>query len=294
MGTSALRHRIGRSALRECEPGPARVLVVADGNPYQWADPAFLRGDQYHNEANLCARQSIYAYQQPRVDLPGAVMDLAVRTGDEVVVDVGCGNGAYLAELARRGHRGPVVGVDLSVGMLEAAHRATPRAQLASADACELPIRTGAVSLVLAMHMLYHVPDPADAVTELRRVLAPGGRLYVVLNAQDHLGELRNAVQQARYEAGLGASPFGERLRLAEGHEMLEAAFTSVVRHDFVSELVLSRPEPLEAYVKSMIDTALVPEQQREGYVARVLGHLPWDRTGVVRIKTHPGCLVCC
>jgi ubiquinone/menaquinone biosynthesis C-methylase UbiE len=69
------------------------------------------------------------------------------------------------------------------------------------------------------MHMLYHVPDPADALTELRRVLAPGGRLYVVLNAQDHLGELRNAVQQARYEAGLGASPFGERLRLAEGHE---------------------------------------------------------------------------
>ena len=50
--------------------------------------------------------------------------------------------------------------------------------------------------------MLYHVPDPADAVTELRRILAPGGRLYVVLNAQDHLGELRNAVQQARYEAG--------------------------------------------------------------------------------------------
>jgi hypothetical protein len=47
-----------------------------------------------------------------------------------------------------------------------------------------------------------------------------------------------------------------------------------------VSELVLSRPEPLEAYVKSMIDTALVPEQQREGYVARVLDHLPWDRKG--------------
>ncbi|HTW11089.1 MAG TPA: class I SAM-dependent methyltransferase [Acidimicrobiales bacterium] len=266
---------------------------MVDGNQEQWADPAFLRGDQYRSQANLCARQSIYAYQQPRVDLPSAVMELAVRTGDEVVADVGCGNGAYVAELSRRGHRGLVAGVDLSVGMLEAARRATPRALFAVGDASALPIRTGAVDLALAMHMLYHVRDPAKAVAELRRVLAPEGRLVVVLNAQDHLGELRHAVQQARDDNGLGGSPFGERLRLAEGHAMLGAAFTSVVRHDFVSELVLSRPGPLEAYVRSMIDTALLPESQREGYVARVLGHLPWDRTGTVKIRTHPGCLVC-
>jgi SAM-dependent methyltransferase len=267
--------------------------VVADRTPDQWADPAFLRGDQYRSEANLCARQSIYAYQQPRVDLAGLVMELAVRTGDEFVVDIGCGNGAYLAELGRRGHRGLGAGVDLSVGMLEAALQAAPWAQLAVGDASALPLRTGTVDLALAVHMLYHVPDPAHAVTELRRVLAPGGRLVVVLNARDHNQELRDAVQQARHEVGLGGPQLGERLGLAEGQGMLQKVFTSVVRHDFVSELVLSRPEPLEAYVKSMIDTALLPEPQREDYVARVLHHLPWDRTGVVRIRTHPGCLVC-
>jgi len=266
---------------------------VADGTPHQWADPAYLRDSQYRSEANLCARQSIYAYQQPRVDLPGLVMELAVRTGDEVVVDVGCGYGAYLAELGRRGYRGLVVGVDLSGGMLEAAHRAAPRAQLAVGDASALPVRSGTVSLALAAHMLYHVPDPAHTVTELRRVLAPGGRLVVVLNADDHNQELRDAVRQARHEVGLGGPQLGERVALAAGEEMLEKAFMSVVRHDFVSELVLSRPEPLEAYVKSMIDTALLPERQREDYVARVLYHLPWDPTGVVRIRTHPGCLVC-
>jgi SAM-dependent methyltransferase len=145
---------------------------------------------------------------------------------------------------------------------------------------------------VITMHMLYHVADPARAVADLQRVLAPGGCLVVVLNADDHLGDLRQAVQQARYEVGLGAALFGERLRLAEGEAMLEAAFGSVVRQDFVSELVISRPEPLEAYVNSMIDTALLPGQ-RDEYVARVLSHLPRDRAGVVKIRTHPGCLVC-
>jgi hypothetical protein len=53
--------------------------------------------------------------------------------------------------------------------------------------------------------------------------------LVVVLNAEDHLGKLRHAVQQARHEVGLGGSPFGERLRLAECQEMLGAVNSTVV-----------------------------------------------------------------
>lgn len=270
---------------------------MAGDTPYRWSDRAYLRSHQYRNETNLCARQSIYAYQQPRIDLPRAVVDLAVRTGDEVVLDVGCGNGAYLAELGRRGHRGLFAGIDLSAGMLEAAQRAMPAPRLVVADACALPIRPGSVALALAMHMLYHVPDPVQAVSELREVLAPAGCLVVVLNAHDHLEGLRHAMQQARRQGGLAAgpfaAPFGERLQLDDGEVLLKATFASVARHDFVSELVLSDPEPLESYARSMVDTTLLPEEERDDYVRRVVSYLPWDRTGTVRIKTHPGCLVC-
>ena len=182
---------------------------MAGNGAYRWADRTFLRSDQYSTESKLCARQSIYAHQQPHLELAPLVLDLAIRSGDEVVVDVGCGNGAYLAELARRRHHGFVVGVDLSRGMLEAAHRATPAAHLATADACALPLRDACADLALAMHMLYHVLEPARAVDEMRRVLTPGGRLVVVLNAEDHLGELGRAVRKARQELGLGAEAFG-------------------------------------------------------------------------------------
>ena len=85
-----------------------------------WADRAFLRGNQYRTDANLVARQSIYAYQHPRIDLQGTVLDLAAPAPSDTIVDVGCGNGTYLAELASRGFGGRVLGVDLAEAMIGA------------------------------------------------------------------------------------------------------------------------------------------------------------------------------
>jgi trans-aconitate methyltransferase len=92
----------------------------------RWTDRSYLTAVQYRTDANLAARQGIYAYQRPRLDLPAAVLGLARLRGEETVADVGCGNGAYLAELAGRGHAGPVLGMDLSAGMVSAA-RSRPR-----------------------------------------------------------------------------------------------------------------------------------------------------------------------
>jgi hypothetical protein len=45
------------------------------------------------------------------VDLPPLLLDLAAMRGSETAADVVCGNSAYLTELARRGHPGPVLGI---------------------------------------------------------------------------------------------------------------------------------------------------------------------------------------
>jgi hypothetical protein len=70
-----------------------------------WADRAYLRDVQYRTDANLAARQSIYCYQQPHIDLQARVIDLAAPAMGETVCDVGCGNGTYLAELAEQRER---------------------------------------------------------------------------------------------------------------------------------------------------------------------------------------------
>lgn len=265
-------------------------LLPMDGDGSRlWTDRSCLQHIQYRTDANLAARQSIYAYQHPQIDLPAAVLNLAALRGDETVADVGCGNGAYLAELARRGHAGPVLGVDLSTGMLDAARRRAPAAALVAGDAAVLPVRDHATGLTLAAHMLYHVPDPAAAVRELRRVTRPAGQVLVVLNGEHHLRELRDLIAAA-LQTTTSDPPLGEQLRLDDGQELLASEFTSVIRHDFTGELHIPGPAPIEDYVRSMISTQ--DQHDLGALAAAVAGRVP-SRTGPFRVSTDAGCLVC-
>ena len=257
-----------------------------------WADASFLREVQYKTDVNLAARQSIYAYQQPPVDLIGRVLTLAAPNGSEVVADIGCGNGLYLAELARRGHAGPVFGADISPGMLHAARHRTRQAALVAADAKALPVRDAAADTTLAMHMLYHVPEPARTIRELRRITRPGGRLVVGLNGADHLRELRDVVAAALASLSQRAVPLMyERISLDQGEVLLRSEFASVTRHDFVSKLLLPGPEPVAAYVRSMLETTRRADP--EPLIAAVTSRLPPVNGPIFQVTTHSGCLVC-
>jgi SAM-dependent methyltransferase len=252
-----------------------------------WTDRSRLRDVQYRTDANLAARQSLYRWQRPRLELPPLVLDLAGLRGGETVADVGCGNGMYLAELARRGHAGPVLGIDLSAGMLHAARSRAPAAGLAVGDADALPLRDDASDLTLAMHMLYYLPRPLTAVRELRRITRAGGQVLVVLNGHDHLRELHELI--ATTLTGItGQPPRRERVRLDDGEALMASEFTSVIRHDFTSELLIPEPGPVEDYVRSMTTVQDLPDPG--GFAAAVAGLIPG---GTFRVRTHAGCLVC-
>jgi ubiquinone/menaquinone biosynthesis C-methylase UbiE len=282
-----------------------------------WDDRAYLRGTQYKNDANLAARQSIYAYQQPRVDLAARVLDLACPAPSDTIADVGCGNGMYLAELARRGLPCPILGVDLSLGMLAAARErlaagagagsaadglagpvgavgppvpgsAAPRMALACGDATALPLRDGAVDLTLAAHMLYHVPKPADALRELRRVTRPGGRVVIVLNGASHLRQLRAAIAAALGDA---AAAGGERVTLDDGESLARSLFSEVARHEFVTELRVPEPAPVADYVRSLPGASRGADV--EDLAATVASTFPRAPGGHYVITAHTGCLIC-
>ncbi len=270
---------------------------MAEPSADHWADRAYLREVQYRTDANLAARQSIYAYQQPPVNLIPRVLDLAAPAGPEVVADVGCGNGLYLAELARRGHVGHVLGIDMSTGMLRAARQRAgdagwPSVALLAADATALPLRDGAADLTFAMHMLYHVPEPWRAVAELRRVTGPGGRVTVGLNGRDHLREMRDVIAAALASVGHDPEPpIHEGLSLDQGEVLLRSVFGSVSRHDFVSRLLLPGPEPVADYVRSLPEATCAAAPER--LIPAVISRFPGRSGATFEVTTHTGCLVC-
>ena len=108
----------------------------------------------------------------------------ALRPGERVL-DVACGTGVVARLAAKQvGATGTVAGLDVNPGMLAVARSATPPGMpiewhQASAEAMQLPDAT--FDVVLCQMGLQFIPKKHAALSEMRRVLAPGGRLILNL-----------------------------------------------------------------------------------------------------------------
>jgi demethylmenaquinone methyltransferase/2-methoxy-6-polyprenyl-1,4-benzoquinol methylase len=95
------------------------------------------------------------------------------------VVDLACGTGDFCEELGRSGYH--AFGVDLSAGMLAAAHAAAP---LTRADVTRLPLGDASVDGATCGFALRNVVDIEELFAELARVVRPGGRIALLETAE--------------------------------------------------------------------------------------------------------------
>lgn len=114
---------------------------------------------------------------------------LAVESG-QAVLDLGCGGGHLVRELALAlGNGGRAVGLDASAAQLEAARAlcaGLPAAELIEGDATDLSFKDGAFDGLASIQALEYIPDVDRALAEARRVLRPGGKAAFVSVLWDH------------------------------------------------------------------------------------------------------------
>ncbi|MGH3655761.1 MAG: methyltransferase domain-containing protein [Micromonosporaceae bacterium] len=170
--------------------------------------------------------QARTVYADPVYHRPNflAILDRLALTGDEYLLELGCGGGVFLREALRTGCR--AVGIDHSADMVQVA-RVTNRVAvdtgqlvLAQASADRPPLRTGTFDCVVMTGVFAFLLEPATALRECRRVLADGGRLAIYTPGSQMKG------------TAAAPEPMASRMRFVADEELTtlaqQAGFTEV------------------------------------------------------------------
>lgn len=218
-------------------------------------DPAYLLHEQYRTSGNLQARIDFHVrFRTNPYDWQLWVFDRLRLPAEARVLEIGCGAGSLWLENRSRIPAGWEVTLsDLSAGMLAQARRSLGSSRLAALDAEALPFPDAQFDTVIANHMLYHVPDRPQALSEIRRVLKTGGRIYAATGGRDQFHELIAMVR--RFDPGLvlweGRGP--DSFVLETGAEQLAPCFSEVRLHRYDDALEVTEVEPLVEYVASKV-----------------------------------------
>jgi len=162
----------------EVEPGtPAWSEWVKDYyrdvETYDWVDVA----------DNLRGLEAFFHRNRARV-VRGLVAKYATKNAP--ILDAGCGTGLNLRHLPKGS-----VGLDINPRNLEILRERLPNHTLVEGDVEALPFEDGSFGTILCTEVLEHIPDPAAALAEYRRVLQPGGVLIGSVPARSAIWKLR-------------------------------------------------------------------------------------------------------
>ncbi|MCU1427583.1 MAG: bioC2, partial [Actinomycetia bacterium] len=226
-------------------------------------DRVRLTTEAYANSNRLGERIALYDYEREPMDFVGWVVSRVTVVPDARVLDVGCGPGRYLAHLLARHPDVIAVGCDLSIGMAAEADAAVVPAGIAVADAQTLPFADDAFDVALAPHMLYHVPDIAQAGRELARVTRADGSIVIVTNAMDHLAEITELALAAIADVCgpdqvLHPRSF-ERFPLERAAELLGDALAVVATEHCIGLIDVPTSAPVVRYIDSMREIYVPP-----------------------------------
>jgi ubiquinone/menaquinone biosynthesis C-methylase UbiE len=167
----------------------------------QGQDPEILRDQAYADDTHLDIRRRTHQlYTMNPVDFGRWTLEQLAWRGDERVLDVGCGPGDLLREMARRNAGWDMlVGFDFSPGMVVQAAGSAAGMQIHFflGDVQVMPLSDHSFGVVMARHMLYHVPDIERAIAECARVLRPGGRFLATTNSAHSMPEYQAIRERA-------------------------------------------------------------------------------------------------
>lgn len=215
--------------------------------------------EQYENASNLRARISIHEmFSVNKYGWMRWYFDELNLPKKSKILELGCGN-ANLWE--KNKDRIPldldITLSDFSKGMLSDAKttlgKSAENFRFQIIDAEAIPYDDSSFDIVIANHMLYHVEDIDKALSEICRVLKPGGYFYSSTVGQNHMIEIRDIMSKFKSETmDIKSSDITSRFKLENGVDKLKKWFNSIEMKRYEDNLIVTQATPIIDYIFSM------------------------------------------
>ena len=273
-------------------------ITLGDGSvPH---DPESLTSEaqlaeQYGTDANLSARIQLHQrFSTNPNNWSRWLFDQFDLSANAAILELGCGRGDLWSENRDRiDHSWHITLTDRSPGMLDATRKRLSPAisglRFDVVDAQEIPFDDSVFDVVIANHMLYHVPDRPRAFQQIRRVLRPSGHFYAATNGLGHLRELFALID--RHTASQAPSQRPIDFSLNDGAAQLEPWFEYVTRRDFPDALEVTEVEPLIAYITSTSAKPYLDASRRSALEYEIAEMIANE--GPIRISKEGGLFIC-
>lgn len=217
---------------------------------------------QYQNATNISARINLHRlYSTNQTGWFPWVYEQCKITSGLRVLELGCGNGALWKDNYKKLPDSiEIVLNDISSGMLRDTRReleelegvsGRQRFRYQSFDCHNIPYDKEVFDVVIANHVLFYCEDIKKVLSEVNRVLKPGGRLICSTYGKNHMIEITRLVQKFNSQIILSADHLYENFGLENGALVLQQNFDSVTKEQFKDALVVTEPEPLIEYILS-------------------------------------------
>jgi len=216
------------------------------------------------------------------------LLDAAGVAGRTRLLDVCCGPGLVASAAAARGAR--AAGVDFSSAMLAIARGAEPRVEFSQGDADALPYAEASFDAVVANFGVHHVPRPPAALAEMRRVLAPGGRVaFTTWPRPDRNVPWRLLFDAIRAHGALDAAKTPPSGGTINSEESCRAALAEAGFHGIGVELierawvVKSAHDLIAAFRNGTARTAALIDAQERDTLPAIAAHMAQHAEGYRR-----------
>lgn len=242
-----------------------------------------LKRDQYKTAKNLNARVLLHQlYSTNKLGLSKWIFQHYALKPNQSVLELGCGNGGiWNSEPDKIPGEVKIVLSDFSEGMLAAARenlKGLDFIEYKLIDAQNITYSDNIFDIVIANHMLYHVPDIKRALGEISRVLKPNGLFYASTNSINNMEELTTLLDNFDSRIDFALSSIGQAFGLETGKDKLCEFFQTVEIERYEDSLHITEVQPLVDYVLSSqgignVNEIIVGDKVMEfkNYLTRIL-----------------------